>query len=201
MTTDETNPPDPGTFDNAMVSGLLRIAFDPARRPVDHLIERLQQADAPEWFKGALARGTLADAGDPQALLIAGEADATRLDELKDQAKAEFAQAGDANDRSVEAGAGEPTDVLEGSEGVIDLHEATVPALRHPTAHAPGGTGNGGMGQVVVSVELFAAERNKPGSRAESAGVGVDGARGAGLHQLTAGGLSQLCCGEDHGVS
>ena len=99
MTTDETNPPDPGTFDNSMVSGLLRIAFDPARRPVDHLIERLQQADALDWFKGALARGTLADAGDPQALLIAGEADAARLDELKDQAKAEFAKAGDANDR------------------------------------------------------------------------------------------------------
>ena len=99
MTTDSTNPPEPETFDNAMVSGLLRIAFDPARRPVDHLIERLQQPDALEWFRISLAEGVFCNAGDPESLLIEGKADAAVLDELKEQAKTEFAKASDANDR------------------------------------------------------------------------------------------------------
>ena len=99
MTSDDTRIPDPASFDDTMVSGLLRIAFTPSRRPVDHLIERLQQSDAQTWFDGALAGGVVARAGDPAALLIEGTADAAMLEVLKDKAKAAFGQAADADSR------------------------------------------------------------------------------------------------------
>ena len=91
--------PEPETFDPRMVSGLLRVACTPSRRPVDHLIDRLQQPDGPTWFASALSSGIVARAGQPVALLIEGEADAAMLDLLKDRAKAAFGKAADGDAR------------------------------------------------------------------------------------------------------
>ena len=99
MTRDVPPCPDPDSFDPQMVSGLLRVAFTPARRPVDHLIGRLQKADGEEWFASALAGGIVARAGQPTALLIDGEADVATLDALKERAKGAFGQAADGDAR------------------------------------------------------------------------------------------------------
>ena len=99
MTSDGITVPDPDSFDNTMLTGLLRIAFTPSKRPVDHLIDRLQQSDAKTWFDGALAGGVIARAGDPADLLIEGDADAAMLEALKGKAKTAFGQAADADSR------------------------------------------------------------------------------------------------------
>lgn len=98
-TPDRHGNPDPETFNDKMISGLLRIAFKPDRRPVDHLIERLQQKDAEEWFNASVAEGPVAAAGNPEELLIKGDADKEVLEKLKESSKQEFGDAKDATIR------------------------------------------------------------------------------------------------------
>lgn len=99
MTSQQHDSGNPDSFDDTMVSGLLRIAFNPARRPVDHLIERLQQGDGMSWFNEALSKSVIAQQGDPEQLLIRGGAKEEQLGLLKDTAKTEFGEASDATVR------------------------------------------------------------------------------------------------------
>jgi len=95
MSDHDTNPPDPETFDSSLVSGLLRVAFEPARRPVDHLIERLQQDDADAWLEHAVTDGP----EHWKSVLLEDGIGLDELKRLKDLSKTRFADAADADER------------------------------------------------------------------------------------------------------
>lgn len=95
MSDRDTRPPEPESFDSSLVSGLLRVAYEPARRPVDHLIERLQQTDASAWLEHAVTDGT-----EPwKTILLEGGTGLDELTRLKDLSKNRFAEAADSDER------------------------------------------------------------------------------------------------------
>ncbi len=66
---------------------LLRLGLAGPRRPIDPALDLMRDEAGQEWFRTALSRGPVGQEGDPEALLLRGEADLDRLRALKDRCK------------------------------------------------------------------------------------------------------------------
>lgn len=86
--------PGPGPLDGNSVTNFLQLGVEQKNRPVDRLIERLQQADGETWLHSALKNSP-----DSWFLSLEGRPTAAELEEFKQQAKDTFAKADDTDAR------------------------------------------------------------------------------------------------------
>ena len=91
---DSMEKSDPGSLDGNSVTNFLQLGIEQKNRPVDRLIERLQQTDGETWLHSALKNSP-----DSWFLSLEGSPDAAELEEFKQQAKVTFAEADEANTR------------------------------------------------------------------------------------------------------
>ncbi len=84
----------PGPLDGNSVTNFLQLGVEQKNRPVDRLIERLQQADGETWLHSALDNSP-----GSWFLSLEGSPSAAELEEFKQQAKVTFAKADDADAR------------------------------------------------------------------------------------------------------
>lgn len=119
---DTAIPADPGGIESATIHGLLQASLE--NRPIESLVERLEQPDGDDWFDATITRLSVADGTDPRSALLEGATTLNALDALKRHGKSTVRGATTPDERS----AGTLCYLLAMAAGVV--HHGTLLSSR-----------------------------------------------------------------------